>query len=226
MDHQVVAPGVSRDAAGGVGSRISWGAVMGGAAVALGVYYLLGILTAAVGLSVHDGVSARDLSAGTVVWLVVVTCIAMFCGAFVTNLFTVGEDEEEAVLLGIITWATVSTILLLFGAMGLKSGINAVVGVVDVANRRAPDWEQAARENGFSQERIDSMKADGNNVADKANDPVARQEAKSAARRLAWIAFAGVWLSMFAAAGGAHVGKGEHFNRFPIVRTRRTVLTT
>lgn len=224
MEKQVTAVvgAPANDADGSVGTRISWGAVMGGAAVALGIYYLLGILTAAVGLSVADNVTARDLSAGTVVWLVIVTCVAMFCGAFVTNLFTVGEDTEEAVLLGIITWATVSTILLLFGAMGMKTGINAVVGVVDVANRRAPDWELAARESGVSPELVNTWKAEANA---KAEDPALREEAKKAARRLAWIAFAGVWLSMFAAAGGAHVGKGPTFRFVPVVVSKRTVIT-
>ncbi|WP_157369889.1 hypothetical protein [Zavarzinella formosa] len=225
MEQQVTAVvgTAARDVDQSVGSRISWGAVMGGAAVALGIYYLLGILTTAVGLSVYDGVTARDLTAGTVVWLIIVTCIAMFCGAFVTNLFTVGEDSEEAVLLGLITWATVTTILVLFGAMGLKSGLNAVVGVVDVANRSAPNWEQAARENGISQDRINAWKAEANA---KVDDPEARREARAAARRLAWITFAGVWLSMFAAAGGAHAGKGPAFRFVPIVVSRRTVLTT
>ena len=51
MENQVSVVGVAREAQQSVGSRISWGAVLGGTATALGVYYLLGILTAAVGMS-------------------------------------------------------------------------------------------------------------------------------------------------------------------------------
>jgi hypothetical protein len=68
-----------------VRSRISWSAVVAGAAVALAVYLLLTLLGTAIGLSVHDRVADRSFNIGAVVYAILVTAGALFLGGFVAS---------------------------------------------------------------------------------------------------------------------------------------------
>src|SRR4051812_45177095 len=83
-----------------VGSRISWGAILAGAMVALGMYFLLGTLAGAVGMSVSDRVDPSKLQTGVVVWTFVTTAVALFLGGLITSLLTAGENKVEAMLYG------------------------------------------------------------------------------------------------------------------------------
>ena len=77
-----------------VGTRISWGAILAGSAVALGIFFLLSTLGAAVGLSVNDRVDATKMETGVIAWAVVTTVAALFVGGIVTSLFTAGENKS------------------------------------------------------------------------------------------------------------------------------------
>src|SRR5580658_9008202 len=99
-----------------VGTRISWGAVLAGAMVALGIYFLLTTLAAAVGMSISERVDPTKLEIGAVVWAVLTTTSALFVGGLVTSLFTAGENKTEAVFYGVIMWAVVLVMLLHFGS--------------------------------------------------------------------------------------------------------------
>ena len=68
-----------------VGTRIRWGAILAGAVLAVGVYSLLGILGAAVGISISDRVSPTTLSTGAIVWAILTTCTALFVGGLMSH---------------------------------------------------------------------------------------------------------------------------------------------
>src|SRR5437588_11886756 len=85
-----------------VGSRISWGAIVAGAILALGIYSLLAILGGAVGLSISERVNPTTLKNTPIAWVLVTLVAAVFVGGAVTSQFTVGESKTEAMLYGVI----------------------------------------------------------------------------------------------------------------------------
>ena len=63
-----------------VGTRVSWGAIVAGAVLALALFFLLTLLGSAVGVSLTDRVEAGNLRTAAVVWTIVTTCAAVFVG--------------------------------------------------------------------------------------------------------------------------------------------------
>ena len=85
-----------------------------------------------------------------------------------------------------------------------------MVGMAELAHTAsAESWELAARRAGIPADRIEELRnsTSGTEKKDNTQAPTAVQ----GANRLAWYAFAGTWLSMFAAALGALVGAGPTF---------------
>src|SRR5690242_5118908 len=102
-----------------VGTRVSWGAVAAGALLSLALAMLCATLGAAVGLSVQDRVAVDNLRTGVMAWSYITTFVVLFVGGLVTSLLTVGEDKTEAVIHGVLMWALLVAVLLIFGAVGV-----------------------------------------------------------------------------------------------------------
>ena len=125
MSTQVVADSSEVDEVGvddvlPVGSRISWGAILAGAVLALALYFLLTLLGAAIGLSVAGDAGAAELGTGAAVWSVVVTALCLFAGGYAASHFTVGEHKVEAAVYGLVVWAVVFSMLLWLMASGVR----------------------------------------------------------------------------------------------------------
>ena len=205
-----------------VGTRIRWGAILAGAVLAFGVYSLLAILGAAVGISISDKVSPTTLTTGAIVWAILTTCTALFVGGLMTSLFTVGENHLEAVIYGVIMWAVIFMSFALMSTIGLRSGLSAMVELSNTAQIQS--WETVAREAGVPKATIDEWRAKLT-PPDSADVAKAKAEVAEAATRITWYAFAGMWLSMFAAAGGALLGAGPTF-RLVMLRDGVAAITT
>ena len=185
-----------------VGTRISWGAILAGAMVALGMYFLLSTLAAAVGMSVSDRGDPTKLEIGAVVWTFLTTVAALFVGGLVTSLFTAGENKTEAMLYGAIMWAVLVVILLHLGTAGVRTGFNAMAASAhSVQMSPAPNT--------------------GNAEQDAEN----RRLALEAASRVTWYVFFGTWISIFAAVAGALVGAGPTFRIVSVAPTQRVVVS-
>ena len=144
----------------GLKSRISWGAVIAGSVVALAVYLLLTLFFTGLGLSLSEaGVRQGVIGTGAIICGIVSIVVALFCGGYVTTQLTAGETKQEAVIHGVLTWATVTGLSLFLVAMGVRAGYNAALGAAYAANatddRFRPNWEQAARDAGVPQADID-----------------------------------------------------------------------
>lgn len=91
--------------------RISWGAILAGALVAIVVGASLNILGAGIGLTAVD-VQARDTpAAGTMglagaVWLVVSNLLGLALGGYVAARLSGTSDRSDATLHGAAVWAT------------------------------------------------------------------------------------------------------------------------
>jgi hypothetical protein len=189
-----------------VQSRVSWGALLAGAAVGMAIYTVLGLLGVAVGLTVSDHASSENIGLGAGVWAFVSLVIAMFFAGWVTTQCTVGETRGEAVLYGIIVWAITATFLIWSAATGL--GLTRAA----VGNERASNSASPAKAGDLAGAQA------ANSVAEKmgATSDNDRQRLQVAS----WWTFFGTLLSLLAAIGGAMLGPYEFVARRAVhVRT-------
>ena len=217
-------PVVKVEDVAGVRSRVSWQAVVAGSVVAVVTNLVLTLFFAAIGLSLtQTGMPADTLGWGALVAVLLSILAALFVGGWVTTQLTAGETHQEAVLYGILTWAAVVFFSLMLVGMGMRAGYFALVGGAMVAQnspgiQNAQNWEQAARNLGVSQERIDAIKAssDPDKARAIANDPKAQEQMREASIYTAWTALVGILLSMATAIGGAMAGCGPSFKLFAV----------
>ncbi|MDY3551344.1 hypothetical protein R5W24_000419 [Gemmata sp. JC717] len=207
----------------GVRSRLSWPAILAGAICAVATNLVLTLFFGAIGLTIAEaGVRANAIGVGALVAALLSIIVALFVGGWVSTQLTAGENEREAVLYGILTWALVVGFSLALVGMGARAGYFALVGGSMVASQSpaAQNWEQSARDAGVSQERIDAWKAnlDPNKAREAAADPATRERAEHAAIGASWAALVGVMLSMASAIAGAMAGRGVAFRLLPTGR--------
>jgi len=206
----------------GVRSRVSWSAIIGGAAVAIATYLVLTFFFAALGFSLTEaGVRANAVNIGAIVAAVLSIALALYFGGWVTTQLSVGETRCEAMIYGFLTWAVVMAFSLGMIGMGMSTGYNAVVSSTMIAQNSGmsvQNLEASARAMGASEQRIADLKAsmDPNRAREFANDPAVRQGAVVAA----WSAFAGTVLSILACVGGALAGRGATFRLLPVATVR------
>lgn len=206
-----------------IGSRVSWGATLAGAVLALAVYFVLTLLGGAIGLSVAGSVRGGTLAVGAAIWAVITTLAALFVGGWFTSQATVGENKVEAAAHGVLMWGVVFALLVWAATAGVQAGFSGMVGVAGaVRTADGQNWEAMAREAGFSQQQIDDFKRRANQTADEARatatDPARREQAAENAAATAtaatWWTLLGTILSMGAAIAGALVGAGPTFHLF------------
>lgn len=211
----------------GLKSRISWGAVIAGSVIAFAVYLVLTLFFTGLGLSLSEaGVREGVIGTGAVIAGILSIVIALFCGGCVTTQLTAGETKNEAIIHGVLTWATVTGLSLFLVAMGIRAGYNAALGAAYAANtadaRYHPNWEQAARDAGVPQDQIDRARqaAQPDNVRRNLQDPQLHEAARGNAMTAAWITLAGTLLAMGSAIGGAVFGSGPRFRFLAPVAVR------
>jgi len=212
----------------GVRSRVSWGAVLGGAAVALACLIVLTMFFAAIGVSLGEADVRSDvLNVGATIAAIVTVILSMFVGGWATSQLTAGETMGEATLYGIVTWAVVTAFSLGMVGMGVRAGYFALVGGALTAQAGPPaaqqSWEQMARAAGLPQERIDEAKRGINmdQVRAEASNPANQERARRAAALAAWAALVGTLVSIGAAIGGSVAGCGPSWRLFPLATARR-----
>lgn len=235
-------PGIGVEDLTSVRSRVSWGAVAAGSVIAVATYFVLALFFAAVGISLTN----TNLTGETIGWTTVVAGLvsaiaSLFLGGYVTAQLIAGETRQEAVVHGLLTWATVTALTMAMVSAGLRAGVYTAAGGLDAvrdnSNATGRSWEQMARDNGVPQERIDQAKQGLNpdNLKAQANDPANREKARGAATGAAWATFGSVAVSILACMGGAVVGCGPRFRLFPVagpmaaggvIHERQTTVTT
>lgn len=177
-------------------SRISWGAIIAGAAVAMSLYILLNLFGLAIGLSVGDGTGT--IGTPTAVWMIIASLIALFVGGWVTSQCTVGESRGEAVFYGVVLWGFLFAILTWMAGTGMRMGLHSIV-VVEPNNQQVATYRGPAATTDHTT---------GNHVT-----------------AAAWWAFGGTLVSMLAAIGGTLTGAStprvlpHHYHRTTGLRT-------
>jgi len=110
-------------------ARMSWGAVLAGAVIALAIGAMLNILGAAIGANLVDAAdratpNASTLGIGGGIWLLVSHLIGLGAGAYAAARLSGTADSTDGGLHGLSVWAT-ST---LFSVMLLGSVVSSAVG--------------------------------------------------------------------------------------------------
>lgn len=206
-----------------VGTRVSWGAILAGAVMALAVGFIMSLLGGAIGLSFVADADTETLGYGAAIWAIATTILALFVGGYITSQCVVGETKTESVVHGIIMWGVVLAMLLYLTATGIGSGFSSMLQVANVGANASENVSQEtmnsmARSMGFTQEDIDRARQNAQAVA---NDPEARREAHDTATQATWWTFAGTIVSMAAAIVGAIIGAGPTFRLLPLHVTHR-----
>jgi hypothetical protein len=212
----------------GVTSRVSWAAIVAGAVIALACFFAFSLFFSAIGISMTDaGVRDRTVEVGALVAAIFTVIVSLFIGSWVASQMTVGENRQEAVIYGLLTWGTFTAAMLWMVSAGIQAGYFAAVGTATVVqnNERIPNWESLALQNGYTQEQINQMKAavTPNRIQGDLNDPANKARARENAMYAAWVALVGLLLSMASSIGGALVGRGVAFHLYPVrVRDERS----
>jgi len=181
-----------------VGSRVSWGAILAGAAIALAIMSVLWMGGLALGWTVHDRMGPRAVTIAGAVWVLVSTLLALFCGGFAVSRITTGETKAEAALYGVALWG------FLFGLGAFLAGTGTATGMMLGNMRSMTDRSVYSADNfrdaGLSSEErakyedIDRKLREGNREI----DPNAK----------AWWGFASLAFSLGAAVLGSILGAG------------------
>ena len=116
--------------------RISWGAIIAGAILALVVQVMLGLLGVGIGLASidptgTDGASGTTLLSAGGIYTALSILISIFVGAYAAARFAGSAVRRDAALHGVTTWAVttlVAVYLLSSGASALVSGTFGAIG--------------------------------------------------------------------------------------------------
>jgi len=167
--------------------RISWGAVIAGAVVAVAVGTMLNILGVAIGATTIDPTAAGEtptassLGIGAGIWLLVANLIGLAAGGYVAARLSGTADGTDGILHGLSVWAVgflISAVLLGNAVAGAAStaysGVSSLVGgaasaTSEAARQAAPSVANAVNPQAL-QDRLQSALQTGGDPAQMSSD--------------------------------------------------------
>ena len=206
-------------------SRVSWGAILAGAVVALGLLILLGMLGTAIGFRAIDpqqGAAFDGVGIGAGIWWIVTSILALAVGGYVAGHLSGMPDKSAATAHGASVWGLVTLVMLWLAASTLGFAANTAAGAASTAARVASSAASTAGSavltpGGISREEAQQQV---DQTADTVRDEVAqidqqqlREDAGATAERAldalssaSWYAFFASLLSLAAAVIAAGAG--------------------
>lgn len=170
--------------------RISWGAILAGAVIALVVMFVLYMLGLAIGAASVNPVQEIDpvtpaLGTGTVIWLAASTIIGLFLGGVTAGRMSGTTDEGDGALHGLVTWAVVTAVslfMLTTAVGGVISGVtNAFASVVSTAGQAAGDVApEVAQAINFQDETLMAIQNEAQAFVDAVTAEVVNEDGQSA----------------------------------------------
>lgn len=175
--------------------RISWGAILAGAFVALGVQITLSLLGVAIGLAILDpmqGGGAGGVSAGTGIWMIISGIIALFCGGLVAGRLSGEPGPLDRAINGLTLWGVVIAVSLWLTAATASAIVGGALGIVrtsamavaQAAGAAAPAVGQAL---GGQQQALSQIQSQIQQIVNTAADttPEARQQLRESLQQVA-----------------------------------------
>lgn len=185
-------------------SRISWGAIFGGAFIAMFFQLLLGLLGLAIGLTVLDpgqAIPARGLTIGAGIWMVLTTIISVFIGAFAAGRFAGLSAKYDGLLHGVATLAFLSILSIFL----VSSGVSNVVGGAFSFGLQAAKLPQAQQAMPGQTMQQTGAAAQLQNMTPQQRMMI-QQQANKYATTATWITFITSLLALIVAAIGGFLG--------------------
>jgi MFS family permease len=112
---------------------LRWSAVLAGAAVSVGLWLLLQMLGAGIGLSsvdAEDPGSLRSAGIGTGIWTVIAPLVALFIGGFVASRISGTISRRFGVLHGLVLWS-ITAVVGFAAVMTLATGFARSAAIVN-----------------------------------------------------------------------------------------------
>lgn len=143
MAWKIGSPGAgATDGEGVQDDRISWGAILAGAACALALQIMFALATAGLGLELVDDGNPSGAGWGTGIFFAITSIASMFAGGSIAGRLAGASFVPSAVLHGVVVWA-----LVLFGVtwMGVSATGALLSGARQVATSTASAVTSAAQ---------------------------------------------------------------------------------
>jgi hypothetical protein len=183
-----------------VGTRVSWAAVLAGAAIAITVFVFMSILGVALGLTISHDVDEENLALGAAVWSIVSLLVSLFLGGYVVSLSTAGETKGEALMYGVLLWATLFVVLTVLSAAGVSLGLAGMMNDVNLSRGQPTvsptERAERLREAGFTDRQI------------KVFSDLGDRTRHVSPTTTAWWTVGGMFLALIASLLGAVTGAG------------------
>jgi hypothetical protein len=209
-----------------VGSRVSWGAILAGAVLALATCFVLQLIGQAIGVSISDRMSRDKIGFGAAVWASLTLICGLFVGGWVTSQCVVGETNAESVVHGIIMWGVSLALLLWATSSGVNSNFTAMMQLSSIAGvTTEPGGRQSFQSTPAApipQEQTARV-AEPSGEASRPDSAVGRYSAaeeQMTARATWW-----TLVTTITSIGGALLGAGPEFRLLPLRVTHRQFST-
>jgi hypothetical protein len=129
--------------------RMSWGAVIAGAAIALGLQLLLSLLGVGLGLSTVDPAAgdtpgAATFGVATGIYYAVVTLLSLFVGGWVAGHLAGMPRRIDGLLHGLVTWSVAILLLLYVVTTTVGAIVSGTLGALSSTLQAAGQSVQAA----------------------------------------------------------------------------------
>lgn len=115
-------------------NRVSWGAIIAGAVVALTIHVVLAVLGLAIGASVinplQEANPVEGIGIGAGIYFVISAILAVLAGGYVAGALSRIQERRNRTLHGLATWALVTLLSVMLLATGLGRLVGGTMNIV------------------------------------------------------------------------------------------------
>lgn len=181
--------------------RMSWGAVLAGAVVALSVQLLLSLLGLGIGLATVDPAAgdtpgAASFGIATGIFYAIVTLISLFAGGWVAGRLAGMPVRTDGLLHGLVTWSVAMLLLLYVVTTTVGALLSGTLGIVSSTLQAAGQGVQAAAGaaagSGIGDEAMSKLERQAEQLLGDAQQAVGAQDTAGLLERVIAVAEGGL----------------------------------
>jgi hypothetical protein len=181
--------------------RMSWGAALAGAVVALSLQLLLSLLGLGIGLATIDPAAgdtpgAASFGIATGIYYAIVTLVSLFAGGWVAGHLAGMPRRIDGLLHGLVTWS-VATLLLLYvvtttvGAV-LSGALGIVSSTLQAAGQSAQAAAGAVAQSDIGEEALNALEEQAQQLLGQAQEATGAQDTSDLLEQVLAVARGGV----------------------------------
>lgn len=119
-------------------ARISWGAIFAGAAIAVGLTILFGLMGTAIGFGAIDPMSGAPfdgLGTGTAIWWILTSIVSLGIGGYVAGHLSGQTDRASSTAHGAAMWGVVTVVTLWMATSAIGAAVSTATSAVSAVAR-------------------------------------------------------------------------------------------